>query len=339
MIISCYNEASVIAGKIKNTLQLDYPEELLQILVMSDGSSDETADRARGAGKSRIEVVEFGVRQGKTAVQNRAVERATGEILVFSDANAMYEPDAVKNLVRDFSDPKVAGVCGEVQFQSDSHERSVGEEEEVYWGYEQFLKRNESQASSAIGANGAIYAIRQNQYELLPDEIISDLVEPLMQVVKGYRITYNPSAIAKEGIGINYLKEFHRKRRIILRSWHGMSYVSSLLNPLKSGIFSLQLWSHKILRWLMPVGLIALFFSNLFLLDSGFVYQVIFGFQLFFYGLSIGGWIIHERFDSRGGKLFRLPFYFCLVNAAALSALFSFIRGKNIILWDPQRGK
>ena len=337
LIISCYNEEDVIGEKVMNTLALDYPDHLLEIMVMCDGCTDDTAIRAREAGDERVRVIERPHRRGKTAVQNMAAEQASGEILVFSDANAMYDKCAITNLMLQFVDPNIAGVCGEVQFYSATEKKSVGKEEEVYWGYEQFLKRTESYVSSAIGANGAIYAIRKNQYDALPEDIISDLVEPLLQVQKGFRIAYEPAAVAREEIRINYIREFYRKQRIILRSWHGIGYVKTLLNPLKYGIFSLQLWSHKLLRWLMPAGLITLFISNLFLLGAGALFYWLFMVQVFFYLLSLGGWIAHERSNIHSHKLLRLPFYFCLVNTAALSALWLFFKGKNIVTWEPQR--
>jgi len=335
-IIACYNEEDIIAEKLKNTLSLDYPMDRMEVLVISDGSTDETVTRAKKTKADNVRVLDRGERTGKTAVQNYGSSLAAGEILVFSDANAFYRPDALRKLIQGFREPRIGGICGEVRFVSSVNKESVAKEEEFYWGYEQFLKRAESRVRSAIGANGAIYAIRKALYEPLPEEIISDLVEPLLLVKNGFSVKYAHDAIAEEEISINYRREYHRKKRIILRSLHGLSFVKELLNPLKYGIFSIQLLSHKLLRWLIPVALIGLFVSNLFLLSSWF-FQVLFLAQLVFYALAGIGWIMQKNQISTGPQIFRLPFYFCLVNLAALSALVLYLQGRNIIVWEPQR--
>ncbi|MCF7805439.1 MAG: glycosyltransferase family 2 protein [Candidatus Marinimicrobia bacterium] len=336
LIIACYNEEGIIERKIENTLALEYPKDLLEVLVISDGSTDNTVSIARKMEESHIRVYDRVRREGKTAVQNVGAEIATGEILVFSDANALYVPDALKQAVKKFKDPKVAGICGEVKFVSTAQAESVSQEEEFYWGYEQFLKRVESKVSSVIGANGAIYAIRKNLYDPLRNDIISDLVEPLLLVKKGFQVKYEQKAVAIEEISIGYRKEFQRKSRIILRSLHGVAFVSNLLNPFKYGIFSIQLWSHKLLRWLVPLVLGVMFLSNLLLISSG-TFMALFLVQILFYALAGIGWAVQKNSFATDIWFFRLPFYFCLVNLAALSALIQYVRGKNIVTWEPQR--
>lgn len=323
LIIAAYNEASVIKKKLENALALDYPSDKLEILVFSDGSTDGTDTIVKKYADKGVKLFRYEGRRGKTYCQNQTVQQATGNVLVFSDANSMYDKDAIKELVANFYDPAVGVVCGELQYIHNHKSR-----EGIYWKIEKWLKKKESQISSCLGANGAIYAVRNELYEQLPDDILSDFIEPMTVIKKGYRVIYEEKAICTEEVG-EMKDEFRRKRRIILRAFQSLYYVRELLNPISYGFFAIQFWSHKMLRWLVPVWIIGLFISNIFLLNLA-VFKTFFVLHLLFYVLAIFG-------KRNKHALFSIPYYFSIINAASLFALFDFIKRKRKITWDVAR--
>jgi cellulose synthase/poly-beta-1,6-N-acetylglucosamine synthase-like glycosyltransferase len=252
LIIAAYNEARTIKEKLENTLQLDYPSDKLEVIVASDGSTDETNTIVEGYQGRGIALASF-PRTGKTGVQNRMAKRARGEILVFSDANAAYRSDAIRKLVRNFSDPNVGGVSGQLTYHVSGE--GAGTSERLYWSYEKFMKQRESDLSSVVGANGSIYAVRRSDYVEIPEDLISDFVEPLAIVRNGKRVIYEPEAISAEDGSASYDTEFRRKVRILTRSIRGLLTMRELLNPLRFGVFGVQLVMHKLLRFLTPLFL------------------------------------------------------------------------------------
>lgn len=331
LLISAYNEESVIESKIINSLNIGYPKLKLQILVASDGSKDKTSEIVKKYKNQGIELFNLPQNQGKTILQNEAVKLAKGEIIVFSDANAMYQPDAIKQLAKHFADPKVGCVCGELKYVNPQN-KAAGEGEGLYWKYEKYLKKLESQTGSIIGANGSIYAVRKDLYEPLPGDIISDFVEPLKIVEKGYRAVYEPDAISIEDTSSSYQKEFKRKVRIITRSIRGLFYAKALLNPLKHFDTAFKLISHKLLRWLVPVFQILIFILNIILIQSGVFYFTTFVGQVLFYLFALIGILTQTK-----TKVFYIPAYFCMVNYAALLGIKNFIVGEKAISWKPVR--
>ncbi|MBA7687063.1 hypothetical protein ES703_95523 [subsurface metagenome] len=198
IIIAAYNEENVISAKITNMLQLDYPAEKIEIIVASDGSTDRTDEIVRSFADRGVFLYRIEGRKGKTEAQNQAVRIAKGDIIIFSDANALYRSDAIRKIVQNFNDECVGGVCGNLNYsKSDSHKENG---ESVYWKYENYLKQKESSLSSVLGANGSIYAIRKNLYVPLPPYLISDFVEPLKIVEQCYRVVYEKDAISREDI-------------------------------------------------------------------------------------------------------------------------------------------
>lgn len=333
MIIPCYNEAAVIEDKIENTLSQQYPMEKLEIIIISDGSTDETVEIAKRYKADNIRVIAREEQSGKTIVQNIAVQEAQGDILVFSDADCLYSENAVAELVSSFSDAKVAGVCGEVQFQERGIKKSVSKEENLFRKYERFIKQMESKLGTTIGFTGAIYAIRSKYFEIMPDELIRDFFTPLFLLNNGLFVCYNPTAVATEVRPINYNGEFVRKKRTILQGLYGMSRVKSLLNPLKSGHIAVSIWSHKILRWFIPMALLGLLVTNVLLVSNSPFFFVTFLVQLMFYGFGFIGWILIATDRYRMSKIFKIPFYFCLVNIASLIALYKYFRKQRIVKW------
>ena len=333
IIISCFNEETQIAAKIENTLQLHYSGEQMEIIVISDGSTDRTVEIAREYEDQGVRVIDEPARKGKTAVQNQAVKVAKNEIIIFSDADVMYQLDAVQKLVRHFGDNRVAGVGGEVIFTTDV-QSSVSSQENLFRRYEKYIKRLENRFGNLIGFTGAIYAVRKSLYIPLSGAVISDFIESLVLARNGYTLRYEPEAIAVESVEYNYQNEYSRKMRTILRGLNGIKTITDILNPLRYGMLAFQVFSHKICRWGVPLFLIGLFFSNLLLLGSLW-FNLVFGMQLLLYLFALLGWFFHA--NDRKLRIFSVPFYFVLVNYAALIALVKFIAGKNIIAWRPQR--
>ena len=331
LIISAYNESAVIADKLRNSLDVDYPTDRFQVVMVSDASDDSTDEIVRGFGDRGVVFHRAPERGGKTAGQNAGVARSAGEILVFSDANSMYDRDALKELVRPFSDAAIGCVCGELRYV-DTEAGGAGKGEGFYWRYEQFLKGRESLLSSLVGANGSIYALRRELFDELPADIISDLIMPIRVWRKGARVVYAPRAVAREHSGQHFGDESRRRTRIIARSLYGLWKEIGVLNPFTNGVFAFQVFSHKIVRWLVPLFLIGMLAGSLALADE-YLYRALLCLQLAFYALAVLG-----NLSPRLGRLglFYIPAYFCAINAGALMGLWGFLTGQRYAAWQPR---
>jgi cellulose synthase/poly-beta-1,6-N-acetylglucosamine synthase-like glycosyltransferase len=333
LVISAYNEERVIGQKLENSLALDYPAGQLQVIVVSDCSSDATDEIVRGWAARNVELLRMGERSGKTLGLNQALERARGEIVVFSDANAMYRADALRRLVRNFADPQVGAVVGESGY-SDAQEQSE-RSEGLYWRYETAIKRLESSVGSTVGGDGAIYAVRRRLYVPMRADALSDFVNPLQIVRSGHRCIYEPEALSFERAGNTFEKEFRRKVRIVNRAWRATMSMRELLNPLRYGFFAWQLISHKLLRWLMPFWMLGLLVVNAILVPSAPVYAALFGAQLLFYALAIAGHLSRNR--SGAPRIMTIPYFFCLVNLASALGIIDVYRGRTYVTWTTVR--
>ena len=333
LIISAHNEKAVIESKILNSLEFDYPCERYEIIVVSDGSTDETPAIVKRFGNRGVRLIEFHEHVGKTAGQNEAVRQATGEFLVFSDANSMFERSAVKELIAVFSDKRVGCVCGELRYRN-SGDSSVGKSESAYWKYEQFCKKRESMLGSLLGVNGAIYSIRRECFIELNSDIISDFILPMKIYSGGWEIRYCAGAVAFENTTQSYGDEFRRKKRIIVRSLNGLFKHIHFLNPLSNGFFSLEIWSHKLIRWFVPFMLIGLFWTNLMLVQQP-VFFYIFIAQVLFYLLALIGLTGGER--ARSSSFINIPYYFLIINCAALIAIIEYVMGERYQTWSTVR--
>ena len=271
LIICAYNEEKNIAVKLENTLKLDYPREKLQVILADDGSTDTTVEIANGF--EFVEILKLS-RGGKTRAQNDAVKIAQNEILVFSDANNIYKKDALKKLVRNFADKRVGVVCGELQYNNKKSE------ENYYWKYEVAIKKAESKNGWLLGANGSIYAVRKNAFVPLPEDSISDQLEPIKVYGNGLDVVYEPEAIAIEDAPNDVLK---RKRRIILRSLVTMKYVFTLLNPFKKRSVFIPYVSHKLIRWFLPYLMFFCFLSSIYLAKDSNIFRIILILQVIFF--------------------------------------------------------
>jgi len=335
IVISAYNEAKSIAAKLDNILSMDYPRDCLEVVIASDGSTDGTdaiVERYKEHGVKLLSLP----RVGKAAAINAAVQATSGKILVFSDANSMYKADAIQELVRPFADPEVGGVAGNQIYKTEASGGSSTDGERAYWNFDRMLKKFQGKAGSTLAATGAIYAIRRQLFRPIPDGVSDDFVTSTGVIVKGYRLVFAPDAIAYEGVAATSQVEFGRKVRVIIRSWKALILMRELLNPFRYGFYSIQLFSHKILRYLVFFPLLILFFVSPFLWKTGFIYQMAAIAQVVFYSCALFGLLLNGiRFGHK--KIFTIPFYFCMVNAASLVAIINVLRGHQIKQWEPQR--
>jgi len=333
LIISAYNEESVIADKIRNSLAIDYPKERLEVLVVSDASDDNTDAIVKDFENGIVRLLRMQERGGKTLGLNEAVKSASGEILVFSDANAMYRQNALTMLVRNFEDAAVGAVVGESTYSDSSNDAEVSES--LYWRYEVAIKSAESRLGSVVGGDGAIYAIRKKLYQPMASDALSDYVNPCQIVAQGLRCIYEPAAVSVEEAAGSFEKEFKRKVRIVNRAWRATMSMRSLMNPARNGLFAFQLISHKFLRWLIPALLVVAFVTNAILAGQHWSYQLLLVVQLLFYGLALAG-AVFRRSRSLHAILY-VPYYFCLVNAASALGIIEAYRGETYTTWSTAR--
>ncbi len=333
LIISAFNEADVIGDKIRNSLEIDYPREKLEVLVVSDASDDGTDEIVNEYSTEGLVLLRMEDRGGKTLGLNAAVLKARGDVLIFSDANAMYRSDAVRNLLRNFDDPDVGAVVGESTYFTSANDAEKSES--AYWRYETGIKLMETQLGSVVGGDGAIYAIRKELYRPMAADALSDFVNPLQIVEQGKRCVYEPKAISEEDAAGSFDKEFRRKVRIVNRAWRATMTMKRLLNPFQYGLFSWMLISHKLLRWLVPVFLVGLFVLNLLLVGPQPLYYVPLGLQLCLYAVALIGASLHRSRDLSGVTY--IPYYFCLVNIASARGIYEAYRGKTYTTWSTAR--
>jgi len=335
LVVIAHNEEASIGKKVENLLQLDYPVDDLQIIIASDGSTDRTCEIVNQYADRGIQSLDL-PRTGKAHALNVAVGLAEGEILVFSDANSMFASDAVRQLVAPFSDERVGGVAGDQRYQKKSSGGEAGEGERAYWNLDRLLKRWESQAGHVISATGAIYAIRRRLFMSVPNGVTDDFITSTRVILQGHRLVFAERAAAYEPVAPSQGVEFGRKVRVMTRGLQGVMMVRALLNPFRFGFYSLQLFSHKILRRLMVIPLIILFLLSGLLATQSAFHAVLFAGQVLFYLTAVVGLIVRPA--VRGPlKIVILPTYFCVVNTAALVALLNIVRGRRIDRWEPQR--
>jgi cellulose synthase/poly-beta-1,6-N-acetylglucosamine synthase-like glycosyltransferase len=273
LIVPAYDEEDVIAEKVANALALDYPRERLQVVVASDGSSDATAERARAAGADLVLELPPG---GKVAALNAGAERASGEILAFSDANSVWAPDALRRLIAPFADPRVGYVCGQVRFLDPGGNNMEG----AYWRYEMAVREMESALAGVTAGNGAIYAVRRDAYIPLAPSGSHDLSFPFAFAKRGLRSLYAPAARAEEKMVPTLEGEFARKRRMMVGLWD-IVVGEGMLSPRGyPPLFAFEILSHRVLRYLSPLLHLVALVANAFLLDDGRLYVATFALQL-----------------------------------------------------------
>lgn len=332
-LITAYNEEKNIREKLKNTLSLDYPIERLEIIVASDSSEDRTEEIVREFTDKGVILHRVEGRVGKTETQNQTLTIAKGDIIIFSDATTKYKKDAIRKIVRNYNDPSIGAVSGRYEYVNPTG-APVGLGTILFWKYENSVKSRQTRIKTVTGCCGCIYSVRKSLYEPLPREIISDLVEPLKILEKGYRIAFEPEAVAYEETTETYEEEFGMRVRVISRGMVGLWYMQKLFNPFQYGFVTFQLFSHKVLRWMIPFMLPFLLISNLFLTGHPF-YTLTLVAQILFYIGAMGGFLLDKM--GKKAKLLALPLYYCVVNAASVAAFFRTVFGKKVIVWKTDR--
>ncbi len=330
-VISAFNEAEVIAEKIDNTLALDYPADKLQVVVISDESDDGTDEIV--SSYDRVTLLRQTPRLGKSAGITAFADRFTGDIIVFSDANSMYRSDAVRHLAGRFDRDEVGYVVGRQKYEEG--DGAAQESENTYWDFELVLKAWEGRLSSVVGGDGAIMAIRRDLFSPLKADDINDFVIPLRIVASGYRGVFEPSAMCFEEAAPSFQGEFRRKVRIVNRSFRAVLRNPAALNPLKTGIFSWQLFCHKVIRWFAGYLMLGALVSNalIVLMWPSMFFVGVLVLQILFYLTAATSQL---PFMKRL-KPTQLCYYFCLSNIAAAIGVFKVFTGRSFATWTPQR--
>ncbi|MHC4269630.1 MAG: glycosyltransferase family 2 protein [Planctomycetota bacterium] len=335
LIISAFNEEKCIKEKIENSLLIDYPNGKFEVIVVSDASTDDTDKIVRQFENRGVCLVRQENQHGKTTGLNLAMPKANGELIVFSDANAMYQKNAIRKMVKHFNDDRIGYVVGEARYRDANH-TVASKSENIYWQYEIKLKKMESRIHSVVGGDGAIYAIRRELYEELLTTDINDFVNPLQIIAKGFRGIYEPGAICWENTAGSFTKEFERKVRIVNRSFSGLLRMRSVLNPFKTGLFSLEILSHKLLRWMVPyfliimlVSLLGIFVYNTKTLQWGATPLILFVWCAYI------GYLFAD--DYKVWPIFYYPYYFLAMNIASLIGVFRSLRGNIQTTWVSSR--
>jgi cellulose synthase/poly-beta-1,6-N-acetylglucosamine synthase-like glycosyltransferase len=336
LIVAAYNEAGVIKAKLDNALALDYPRNRLEIIVASDGSTDATEAIVYGYLPKGVRLLSL-ARRGKIHALNHATALATGEMLVFSDANTMFHPNALRKLAANFADPEVGGVAGNTGYVVKPGSQSSSYGEKLYWRYDTWLKELESQTGNVVAAHGGMYALRRDLYSPLASAAVTDdFAISTAVIVQGYRLVFEREACAYEVAVAHAGREFGRKVRLMTRGLRAVILRKALLNPFRYGFYSLVLFSHKILRRLLPFALLFLFIGSIDLSTSGTLYSAAAVVQACFYSLAAAGYLL-KHVSAGKRKILYIPFFYCLANTAALVAIIKLVTGHKVELWQPQR--
>ncbi len=334
IVIAARNEAASIGDRLANLAALDYPADLLEVIVASDGSEDETVAIARAASNGRVTVLDLG-RVGKADALNAAVERATGEVVVFTDANTAFAPDALRAIVRPLADPSVGGVAGNQVYTSD--DRSIAQTgERSYWDFDRLMKRAESAAGSTVSATGAIYALRRSLVPTIVAGVTDDFYTSTAVIDQGKRLVFAADAIAFEPPASTTNREYGRKVRIISRGFRGVAARRALLDPRRTGFYAVQLGWHKLLRRLMAVPVLVAGAMSISLARESRVHRLLAILQLSGYAAAAIGLLAPTSRIGRSRPI-TLGSFFVMVNLASLHAAINVLRGKRIERWEPVR--
>lgn len=335
ILIAAHNEADVIGASVRNKLDQRYPAAKLEVIVVSDASQDATDAIVAAIPDRRVRLIRQPARGGKTAALNRAVAAATGEVIVFADANSMYDGDAVRRLVSNFNDEAVGYVTGRLIYGArESAGVSLGCA--IYMRYENLLRQAETALGSVVGVNGGIDAMRRELYQAMRADQLPDFVLPLGVVRRGFRAVYEPGAIAREEALTTSRAEYRMRVRVTLRAWWTLVEMRDLLNPARHGVFAVQLASHKVLRYLSFVAPLVAFAAAAALWHDGGVYRAA--------SVCGSGFAALAAFGATGlthgrvGRLAAAAWYVVLVNVASAHALFAVCRGQRLTVWTPRLG-
>lgn len=331
ILVAAYNEQECIEDKIKNSLAINYPKDKLKIAFVTDGSTDKTAEII--SQYADIQLFHKVGRSGKMAAINRVMPLISTPITVFSDANAMLNTESVREIVKHFFNEKVGVVAGEKRIvKSTGKTTEVGEG--IYWKYESFLKKLDSELYSAVGAAGELYAIRTELFEELEsDTLLDDFVLSLKICQNGYVTAYEPNAYATETASLNSAEELKRKIRICAGGFQSTFRLTGLLNPFKNGTLTFQYISHRLLRWIVvPFALVLLLVINAALIKHKLFYQFSFIAQILFYSMAVLGFY-YEKMGKKVRILY-VPYYFSMMNYSALAGFKRFLHNQQNVVWE-----
>ncbi|MBK9437134.1 MAG: glycosyltransferase family 2 protein [Chloracidobacterium sp.] len=334
ILITAFNEESAIREKLANTLAIEYPKDKLEILVASDGSTDRTDEIVKEHAHLGVKLYRQEGRLGKTVTQNSAVAAASGEIVLFSDATTEYTPDVLRRVLPAFADDTVGCVAGRLVYL-DNGETNVGTGAQSYWNYETFLKTSESRACSLIGASGCLYAVRRSAYRPMYAEACSDFLICTELYRQGLRSIFEPDAVCYEHTNQRTHEEFKMRVRVISQTYTDLWRNADMLNPFKSGFYAVQLISHKLLRYCVPLILALILVTNVFLAGRSLFWDFLLLGQMAVYIAAFLGWLVERA--GRRITLLAIPLYFVLANLASAIAFFRFVRGERVVTWEPIR--
>lgn len=339
LFVAAYNEKDYVDEKVKNSFSLEYPQEKVKQVWVTDGSDDGTPDMLQKYTDRGVEVYHEDARGGKIGAMNRGLAFVKTPIVIFSDGNTNLGHESIRRIVNMFSDPKVGCVSGEKRiYQKDSD--SAAGTEGIYWKYESTLKKWDAELYSVVGAAGELFAIRTDLYKHVEkDTLLDDFIISLRVAMKGYTIQYDPEAYAIETSSANVQEELKRKIRISAGGIQSIVRMAPLLNIFKYGILSFQYISHRVLRWtLAPLGLLIILLCNLFITaQEGFLnFESIFTWlmwgQVVFYAAALLGWFFENR--QIKVKILFIPYYFFIMNLSVYLGFRRYIKGNQSVKWE-----
>ena len=334
IVIPAYNEENNIGAKLNDILNLDYPKEMMEVVVVSDFSSDDTDNIIRQFSEQGVRLYRLKKRSGKIAAYRNVLPHLKGEIIVFSDATSLLNSASVANLVSNFHDQSVGCAAGLLMYINPK-QAIVGKGEKKYWKYGEGIREYEYKLDSLPSVSGTFYAVRRNLYPVhMKDDLADDLMVPLYVRKKGFRTVFEKEAICRDYTTVSIREEMAKRIRITVQNIRGLIEQIDILNPFKYGWFSFIVISHKLFRLLVPLFLAAAFITTLFLSFHSSFFRFIFVAQIFFYiGAKLGYLINQKAKFSLGNALF----YFCLSNWAILKGIVGFLKGKKIVTWETAR--
>ena len=338
VITAAFNEEREIERTILNKLSQDYPADRLEVIVVSDGSTDRTDEIVQGLAaraEGRLKLLRQEPRGGKTQALNLATSRTTADVVVFADANSIYAPGTVRSLVRNFSDPSVGYATGRMVYTKPAR-TAVGEGSGSYMSYENFLRGLETRLGSIVGVDGGVDAIRRELYAPMRPDQLPDFVLPLTVVERGKRVVYDPDAVVYEPALSDAAEEFRMRVRVSLRALWALHDMRHLLDPLRFPLFAWQLLSHKVLRYLAFLPLAGLLVFNALVYFRHGTYGEFLLLQAAAYALAAAGCVF--RRSGAGVSRLLAPYYFVVLNLACVVACWKFLGGQKMVVWNPRKG-
>jgi len=335
IVVSAYNEEKNIGAKLKDITNLGYPKDKMEIVVISDKSSDRTDEIVQSFSDKGVRLVRLNERSGKIAAFRKVLPQLKGEIIVFSDATSVLYWDTINKLVSSFNDETV-GCVGALLLYVNSKDAIIGKGEKKYWSYEKRIRDYESRLSSLPSVSGTLYAVRKELYPLeMKDYLADDLIVPFNVVKKGFRTVFERDSVCRDYTTLDIREEAAKRVRITVQNIRGLLEYLEILNPFKYGLFSLLVISHKLFRLLVPIFLLILFAVSVNLSFYSWVFIPVVFAQIAFYTLGLFGYIINQRVKfSIGNSLF----YFCLSNFAIVVGMIKFLKGYKVATWETVRG-